>query len=60
MLLLRKLEKMASKINDAELSCNGIDMLVNNDLEGCEKLFLKHKLVNLVLIIYFRINLNNF
>jgi hypothetical protein len=34
---------MDDKINDVELSCQGIDMLVNNDLEGCEKLFLKHK-----------------
>ena len=31
------------KLNDVEISCNGIDLLVNNDWEGCEKLFLKHK-----------------
>lgn len=31
------------KLNDVELSCQGIDLLVNNDWEGCEKLFAKHK-----------------
>jgi hypothetical protein len=31
------------KINDAEMSCQGIDMLVNNDLEGCENFFKNYK-----------------
>ena len=34
---------MADKINDVEISCKGIDMLVNNDLEGCENLFKQYK-----------------
>lgn len=31
------------KVNDVEISCNGIDMMVNNDWDGCEKLFTKYK-----------------
>lgn len=31
------------KINDAEISCIGIDYLVNNDWEACLQLFSKHK-----------------
>jgi hypothetical protein len=38
------------KINDVEISCQGIDLLVNNDWDGCEKLYAKYKLV--IRIIY--------
>jgi hypothetical protein len=31
------------KVNDVEISCKGIDLLVNNDWEGCEKLFNEYK-----------------
>jgi hypothetical protein len=31
------------KINDIEISCTGIDLLVNNDWDSCEKLFSTHK-----------------
>ena len=31
------------KINDVEVSCQGIDLLVNNDWDGCEKLYAKYK-----------------
>jgi hypothetical protein len=30
-------------IDDVEISRKGIDMMVNNDWDGCEKLFAKHK-----------------
>ncbi len=31
------------KINDIEISCNGIDMFVENNWNECEALFTKHK-----------------
>ncbi|CAF0703105.1 unnamed protein product [Brachionus calyciflorus] len=31
------------KMSDVEISCTGIDLLVNNDWDGCEKLFAKYK-----------------
>jgi hypothetical protein len=31
------------KINDVEISCKGIDMMINNDWEGCEKLYTQYK-----------------
>lgn len=40
-------DEKTEKINDVELSCMGIDLLVNNDWDGCEKLFTKHKYVDL-------------
>jgi hypothetical protein len=33
------------KINDIDISCQGIDLLVNNDWDGCEKLYAKYKLI---------------
>ena len=35
----------AEKVNDVEISCNGIDLLINNDWDGCEALFAKHKYI---------------
>ncbi len=32
-----------TKIDDVIISCRGIDLMVNNDWDGCEKLFLKYK-----------------
>ena len=32
-------------VNDVEISCNGIDMLINNDWDGCEALFAQHKYI---------------
>lgn len=29
--------------SDVEISCRGIDLMVNNDWDGCEKLFTKYK-----------------
>ena len=31
------------KINDVEISCKGIDLMVNNDWDGCEKLYAQYK-----------------
>ncbi len=31
------------KISDVEISCKGIDMMVNNDWDGCEKLYTQYK-----------------
>ena len=31
------------KINDVEISCNGIDKFVDNNWNECEALFTKHK-----------------
>ena len=31
------------KLNDVELSCLGIDHLVNNEWDACELLFKQHK-----------------
>ena len=31
------------KINEIEISCTGIDYLVNNDWDACEKLFNTYK-----------------
>ncbi len=30
-------------LSDVEISCKGIDMMVNNDWDGCEKLFAQYK-----------------
>jgi hypothetical protein len=30
-------------LDDVEISRKGIDLMINNDLEACEKLFTKHK-----------------
>ncbi|RNA32985.1 tetratricopeptide repeat 39C-like [Brachionus plicatilis] len=30
-------------LTDVEISCRGIDLMVNNDWDGCEKLFTKYK-----------------
>lgn len=34
---------MSNEINDIEISCQGINMLIDNDWEGCEKLYTKYK-----------------
>ena len=31
------------KVNDVEISCTGIDYLVNNDWNACEQLFNTYK-----------------
>jgi len=32
-----------AKLTDIELSVKGINLLVNNDFDACEKLFSEHK-----------------
>ena len=34
---------MAAKINDVEISCEGIDLLISNDWDASEKLFKQYK-----------------
>lgn len=36
------------RISDVEISCKGIDLMVNNDWDGCEKLYSQYKYDNFI------------
>ena len=40
---------ISAGLNDADISCKGIDLMVNNDWDGCEALFAKYKYVSVFL-----------